>query len=92
MSNDGNGDRSLRWLKRAVAVPYSWLVLFFLTPFTRLVHIFSAPIWYLGRPGYQVVRRNRNLGQPRNASRAKLANPFQADSREHDAERATRER
>ncbi len=25
-------------------------------PFTRLVHIFSAPIWYLGRRGYQIVR------------------------------------
>jgi nitrate reductase gamma subunit len=35
------------------------MTLFLLTPFTRLVHIFSAPIWYLGRPGYQIVRRNR---------------------------------
>jgi nitrate reductase gamma subunit len=25
-------------------------------PFTRLVHVWSAPIWYLGRRGYQVVR------------------------------------
>lgn len=39
------------------------MTLFLLTPFTRLVHIFSAPIWYLGRPGYQIVRRNRNLGR-----------------------------
>ena len=30
------------------------LVLVF--PFTRLVHMLSAPIWYLGRRGYQVVR------------------------------------
>jgi nitrate reductase gamma subunit len=34
-------------------------VLFFLAPFSRLVHIWSAPIWYLGRR-YQVVRtRNK---------------------------------
>ena len=39
------------------------MTLFLLTPFTRLVHIFSAPIWYLGRPGYQIVRRNVNLGR-----------------------------
>jgi nitrate reductase gamma subunit len=32
------------------------LTLFLVTPFTRLVHIWSAPIWYLGRRGYQVVR------------------------------------
>jgi nitrate reductase gamma subunit len=32
------------------------LTLFLITPFTRLVHIWSAPIWYLFRPGYQVVR------------------------------------
>lgn len=28
-------------------------------PFTRLVHVWSAPIWYLGRTGYQVVRTRR---------------------------------
>jgi nitrate reductase gamma subunit len=39
------------------------MTLFFLTPFTRLVHVFSAPIWYLARPGYQIVRSNRNLGR-----------------------------
>ena len=39
------------------------MTLFLLTPFTRLVHIFSAPFWYLARPGYQIVRRNRNLGR-----------------------------
>ena len=32
------------------------LTLFLIFPFTRLVHIWSAPIWYLGRRGYQVVR------------------------------------
>ncbi len=30
-----------------------------LFPFTRLVHIFSAPVRYLWRPGYQVVRTKR---------------------------------
>ena len=32
------------------------MTLFLLFPFTRLVHVWSAPIWYLGRRGYQVVR------------------------------------
>ncbi|TCZ78008.1 respiratory nitrate reductase subunit gamma [Lysobacter sp. N42] len=32
------------------------LVLFLITPFTRLVHVFSAPVWYLFRTGYQIVR------------------------------------
>ncbi len=32
------------------------MTLFLLFPFTRLVHMWSAPIWYLGRRGYQVVR------------------------------------
>ena len=31
------------------------MTLFLLTPFSRLVHIFSAPIWYLGR-SWQIVR------------------------------------
>ncbi len=35
------------------------LTLFLITPFTRLVHIWSAPIWYLFRPGYQIVRSRR---------------------------------
>jgi len=33
--------------------------IFLVSPFTRLVHIWSAPVWYLGRPGFQVVRTNR---------------------------------
>ena len=33
------------------------LVIFLITPFTRLVHVFSAPIWYLFRTGYQIVRK-----------------------------------
>ncbi len=33
------------------------MTIFLIFPFTRLVHIWSAPIWYLGRKGYQIVRR-----------------------------------
>jgi nitrate reductase gamma subunit len=32
------------------------MTIFLLFPFSRLVHIWSAPVWYLGRRGYQVVR------------------------------------
>ena len=32
------------------------MTIFLLFPFTRLVHVWSAPVWYLGRRGYQVVR------------------------------------
>jgi len=32
------------------------MTIFLLFPFTRLVHIWSAPVWYIGRRGYQVVR------------------------------------
>jgi nitrate reductase gamma subunit len=39
------------------------MTIFLVFPFTRLVHIWSAPVWYLGRRGYQVVRTTRN-GRP----------------------------
>ncbi|MCP4381466.1 MAG: respiratory nitrate reductase subunit gamma [Hyphomicrobiales bacterium] len=32
------------------------MTIFLILPFTRLVHIWSAPIWYVGRRGYQIVR------------------------------------
>ena len=35
------------------------LTIFLLFPFTRLVHMLSAPVRYIWRPGYQVVRRRR---------------------------------
>lgn len=35
------------------------MTIFLIFPFTRLVHIWSAPIWYLGRSGYQIVRTKR---------------------------------
>ncbi len=33
------------------------LTIFLVFPFTRLVHMFSAPVKYLARPGYQIVRK-----------------------------------
>lgn len=39
------------------------MTIFLIFPFTRLVHIWSAPIWYLGRQGYQVVRTKRIPGR-----------------------------
>jgi nitrate reductase gamma subunit len=45
------------------------MTLFLVFPFTRLVHIWSAPVWYLGRRGYQVVRtRNRSLGDRKSSA------------------------
>jgi nitrate reductase gamma subunit len=35
------------------------MTIFLVFPFTRLVHVWSAPVWYLGRRGYQIVRSNR---------------------------------
>lgn len=43
------------------------LTIFLLFPFTRLVHMLSAPIRYLWRPGYQVVRSRRREEAPRPA-------------------------
>jgi nitrate reductase gamma subunit len=35
------------------------MTIFLVFPFTRLIHVWSAPVWYLGRRGYQVVRPRR---------------------------------
>ncbi|NPU05153.1 respiratory nitrate reductase subunit gamma [Roseobacter sp. HKCCD6490] len=40
------------------------LLITMLFPFTRLVHMISAPISYLWRPGYQVVRSRRQTSLP----------------------------
>lgn len=32
------------------------MTIFLVFPFTRLVHVWSVPVWYLGRTGFQVVR------------------------------------
>ena len=44
MSANGNasGDRPLQWLRRAVTVPYFWLLLFFLAPFFIILKISVA--------------------------------------------------
>src|SRR5262245_57320921 len=41
------------------------MTIFLVFPFTRLVHVWSAPIWYLGRRGYQVVRTRNPSPRPR---------------------------
>ena len=44
-SHSGNGEQSLGWLRRAVAFPYFWLLLFFLAPFLIILKIsFADPI------------------------------------------------
>ncbi|GIL01853.1 MAG: respiratory nitrate reductase subunit gamma [Alphaproteobacteria bacterium] len=39
------------------------MTIFLIFPFSRLVHVWSAPVWYLGRRGYQVVRSRRDLAR-----------------------------
>jgi nitrate reductase gamma subunit len=40
------------------------LTIFVLFPFSRLVHMLSAPVRYLWRPGYQIVRSRRSAPLP----------------------------
>lgn len=44
------------------------LTMFLVFPFTRLVHVWSAPVWYLGRRGYQVVRARPRTPPLRNTA------------------------
>lgn len=37
-------------------------------PFTRLVHMLSAPVWYLNRRGWQLVRTRGAMPHPRKAA------------------------
>jgi nitrate reductase gamma subunit len=46
------------------------MTIFLVFPFTRLVHVWSAPVWYLGRRGYQIVRTKRTGPAPAYARRA----------------------
>ncbi|RTL59708.1 MAG: respiratory nitrate reductase subunit gamma [Hyphomicrobiales bacterium] len=39
------------------------MTIFLVFPFSRLVHIWSAPVWYLARPGYQVVRSRKPIAR-----------------------------
>jgi nitrate reductase gamma subunit len=41
------------------------MTIFLIFPFTRLVHVWSAPIWYLGRRGYQIVRTGAPVSRAR---------------------------
>ena len=43
------------------------MTIFLVFPFTRLVHVWSAPIWYVGRRGYQIVRTGRPVAAVRSA-------------------------
>jgi nitrate reductase gamma subunit len=38
------------------------MTIFLLFPFSRLIHFWSAPVGYLGRKGYQIVRTTRPKG------------------------------
>ena len=48
----------IHWIFKAHIV--LGLMIFIITPFSRLVHMFSAPLGYLFRTGYQIVRRRAN--------------------------------
>ena len=53
------------------------MALFLVFPFTRLVHVWSAPVWFLGRRGYQIVRtgRSRSAFAPRSEEASKAVRP-----------------
>ncbi|MGJ3263252.1 MAG: respiratory nitrate reductase subunit gamma [Salinarimonas sp.] len=56
------------------------MTIFLVFPFTRLVHVWSAPVWYLGRRGWQVVRTKKPVSakQPAPAARPETARPVPA--------------
>ena len=43
------------------------LTILLIFPFTRLVHMLSAPVWYLNRRGWQLVRSKRRMPVARHA-------------------------
>ena len=43
------------------------LTIMLIFPFTRLVHMLSAPVWYLNRRGWQLVRSKRRMPVARRA-------------------------
>jgi nitrate reductase gamma subunit len=47
------------WVFKAHIVLGLSIMIFF--PFTRLVHMLSAPVWYLNRRGWQLVRSKRRM-------------------------------
>jgi len=52
---------------------FTGLTIFLLFPFTRLVHMISAPVRYLWRPGFQIVRSRRQTALPKRSGSAKPA-------------------
>lgn len=56
------------------------MTIFLVFPFTRLVHVWSAPVWYLCRPGYQVVR-TRFSDRPAAGSASALETALRAAGR-----------
>ena len=54
------------------------MTVFLVFPFTQLVHVWSAPVWYVGRPGYQVVRTRRRISRPATAVVARGLAPLAA--------------
>lgn len=57
------------------------LVLFLITPFSRLIHIWSVPVWFLLRPGWQIARTRRPLGRgpAPPADTSAIGRPYAAD-------------
>ncbi len=49
----------VHWIFKAHLILVLTILLVF--PFTRLVHMLSAPVWYLNRRGWQLVRTRRNM-------------------------------
>ena len=49
------------------------MTIFLVFPFTRLVHIWSVPVWYLGRRGYQIVRTSRPEQTARSSASSRRA-------------------
>jgi len=46
------------------------LTIFLVFPFTRLVHMLSAPVWFLNRRGWQLVRTRRDIAADKKRSRS----------------------
>lgn len=63
----------VHWVFKAhLALGMTILLLF---PFTRLVHMLSAPVWYLNRRGWQLVRTKRALPRRPEAAAPAYAQP-----------------
>lgn len=55
----------VHWIFKAHLTLGLTIILIF--PFTRLVHMLSAPVWYLNRRGWQLVRSKRRMPVARGA-------------------------